>query len=595
MKEKRTVRRIMNYIFPYWYYILISTIGGVVKLTIPLIIPQILKYFTDVLLVSQNRMPALEKVEVILKSLFFLCGIYVFIYIPATYLREVGALRVSNKVMHKLRCQLYDHLLLMSARFHSQYKSGELVSRINNDIEQVHGFIWSVATNIWIDAIVLVIYISLMLPINIALTIFACIMLPISTFFTKKIRFRIKENGRKRQDHLSKVSGYFQERMSGFTVIRLFHVEEYERKKFNELSLNVSKYTEQQDTFSSIGAAASAAFYMLIQAIILCTSALYVVNGKMTIGSMLVFYSYVGWMLTPLQRFSELNLTYAKSIAGLERIFEILDMQPDFKICKESDIYNAGRANLVFSHVGFWYDKNKNKVLDDINIEIEEGKKIALVGRSGCGKTTLANLIVRFFEPCEGEILYAGRRLEEYSFDFLYKQVGMVTQDTILFSTTIADNLKYGKIDASIEELEQAARAANAYDFIMSMPDKWETVLGEDGIGLSGGQKQRLAIARVFLKNPKILILDEATSALDIESEKLVQDALDRLMKGRTCIVIAHRLSTVINADMIYVLEKGKIVESGSHEVLLKKQGHYAKLYNKQFLSSLNQKFTSEY
>lgn len=590
LKKQNSVIRILGYLVPYWYYILMSTIGGVIKLTAPLIVPQFFKYFTDDLLTAKNQLPTAEKLLIIYKILALLLCLFIFIYIPATYFREVGALRLSSKVMHKMRCQLYDHLLPMSARFHEANKSGELVSRINNDVEQVHGFIWNVATNIWVDSIVLTIYLVLLFPISVPLTLLACVMLPFSVFITKKVRFHIKESGRKRQAELSRLSGYFQERMAGFAVIRLFHKEQEESQKFYKLSSEIWRHTKRQDTFSSVGASISSTLYMLIQIIILCLSASFVVKGKMTIGSLIVFYSYAGMMMTPLQRFAELNVVYAKSMAGIERVFEMLDMPVDINEAQQPlTLQPLAALNLEFDHVGFSYKKDSGeKTLEDINFTIHDGEKVALVGSSGCGKTTLVNLISRFYDPDEGEILLSGHRIEDYSLDSLYKQVGMVFQDTILFSESIADNLKYGKENVTMKEMEEAAKAANAYDFIMKTPNQWDTMLGERGIGLSGGQKQRLSIARIFVKNPRLLILDEATSALDSESEALVQNALDRLMAGRTSIVIAHRLSTILNSDKIIVMDKGKIVESGTHEHLLAKNGRYSELYYNQFKEVLD-------
>lgn len=589
--NQNPVTRTLKYIVPYWYYIIISTIGGILKMTLPLILPQTLKYFTDDLLSPQNTMPAAEKLHMVYKCLLFLLCLYAFVYIPATYLREVGALRVSNRIIHKMRCQLYEHLLLMSAKFHENNKSGELVSRINSDVEQVHDFIWSVATNIWIDSFLIIIYIALMLPISVPLTLICLIILPASILLTKQIRIQIRQNGRKRQEELARISGYFQERMAGFSVIRLFHIEREENKKFNGLSSEIFKYTKKRDTFSSSGIAISAAFYLLIQTIIICLSAAYVVKGEMTLGSLFVFYTYADAMLTPLRRFAELNVTYAKSMVGIERIYAILDTPPDIAERENAISLNPNAAmDLKFEHISFQYGREHGeKALDDISFSIHEGEKAALVGSSGCGKTTLVNLITRFYDPDAGNIWLSGHKLEEYSLESLYGQIGMVFQDTVLFSETIADNLRYAKANATPEEMEAAAKAANAYDFIMKAPDQWNTMLGERGIGLSGGQKQRLSIARIFLRNPKFLILDEATSALDSESEELVQSALDKLMKGRTSIVIAHRLSTIINSDKIIVMDKGRIVESGSHHELLEKNGRYAELYRKQFKDVLEQ------
>ena len=260
----------------------------------------------------------------------------------------------------------------------------------------------------------------------------------------------------------------------------------------------------------------------------------------MTIGDMIVFYSYLGYLITPLRRFAELNVTYARCIAGIERIYEILDTPPDI-VEKQNAVALSPNdpMNIEFQHVVFCYDSESHVPnIDDISFSIKEGEKVALVGSSGCGKTTIVNLLTRFYDVDSGTIFVSGRPLQDYTLSSLYDQMGMVLQDTILFSGTIEENLRYGKPDATMEELIAAAKAANAYDFILKTPDGWNTQLGERGIGLSGGQKQRLSIARVFLRNPRLLILDEATSALDSESEGLVQEALDHLMQNRTSIVM---------------------------------------------------------
>ena len=487
--------------------------------------------------------------------------------------------------MHTMRCQLYEHLQLMSARFHQENKSGALVTRINSDVEQVHGFIWSVATNIWIDSIILIVYLILMLRINITLTIIAFITLPISVIVTKKIRSHIRQNSKKAQGEISDIAGYLQERMAGYAVVKLFHMEEHEKEQYNGISQAIYRFTRKRNRFSSLGVAITGAFSEVISSIVICLSAAIIVKGNMTIGDMIVFYSYLGYLVTPLRRFAELNVTYARSIAGIERVYEILDTPPDI-VEKENAVPLMPDApmNIAFDHVFFQYDPDSDiQNLSDISFSIKEGEQVALVGSSGCGKTTVVNLLARFYDIDSGSILINDKDITDYTLASLYEQMGMVFQDTILFSGTIAENLKYGKPDATMEEMIAAAKAANAYEFIMKAPDGWDTLLGERGIGLSGGQKQRLAIARVFLRNPRLLILDEATSALDSESETLVQSALDNLMQNRTSIIIAHRLSTIINVDKIIVMDKGKIVEVGNHENLLARNGRYTELYHMQF------------
>lgn len=586
-KEKKLhpAWRTIKYILPHWYLIVASTVTGVLKLTLPLILPQVVKYFTDEVLVPGSPLTANEKVAEIYKWLLILLCLYIFVYIPATFIRQAGSTEVSNRVMHTMRCQLFNHLQGMSAQFHHDNKSGSLVTRVDNDVEQVHGFIWNVATNIWIDSIVLIVYLVLMVQINVPLTIVAAVTLPLSVIATKKIRVHIRKASRKVQNKFSDISGYMQERMSGFAVVKLFGMEEQEKERFHEISDSIYNYNRKVNRYFSLGEALTASFSEIICSIVVCFAAIFIVKGDMTIGDMIVFYTYLGYFITPIRRFAELNVTYAKSIAGIERVYEILDTSPDIVEKEDAvELPQDAKMDIEFCHVSFQYDKHSYiHNIDDVSFSLREGEKVALVGSSGCGKTTIVNLLARFYDIDSGTISLAGKKLQDYSLSSLYARMGMVFQDTILFSGTIEENLRYGKPDATMEELEAAARAANAYDFIMKMPDKWNTLLGERGIGLSGGQKQRISIARVFLRNPKLLILDEATSALDSESEELVQNALDQLMENRTTIVIAHRLSTVVNADKIIVMDKGKIVEMGKHEELLQKGGRYMELYRMQF------------
>ncbi len=583
-KQSAALRTIM-YIKPHWYLILVSTIAGVLKLTLPLILPQVMKYFTDELLPAPSPLTASQKIQEIYKWLFILLFLFLFIYIPAAFLREAGSQEVSNRIMHTMRCQLYDHLQIMSARFHQKNKSGSLVTRINSDVEQIHGFIWSVATNVWIDSIILVVYLALMVRINIPLTIIAFITLPTSVVVTKKIREHIRKSSKCAQREISDISGYMQERMSGFAVVKLFHMEEQEKKQFDGISNSIYRFTRKRNRFSSLGVAITGSFSEIISSIIICLSAVFIVKGDMTIGDMIVFYSYLGYLITPLRRFAELNVTYARTIAGIERVYEILDTPPDIVERDDAvDFSPEAPVTIHFDHVSFQYDNDSDiQNLSDICFSVKEGEQVALVGSSGCGKTTVVNLLARFYDVNSGAIRVAGQDIRDYTLASLYNQMGMVFQDTILFSGTIAENLKYGKPDATLEEMTAAAKAANAYDFIMNAPEGWNTLLGERGIGLSGGQKQRLSIARVFLRNPRLLILDEATSALDSESENLVQSALDNLMQNRTSIIIAHRLSTIINVDKIIVMDKGRIVETGTHGDLLARNGRYTELYHMQF------------
>lgn len=586
MKKTKTnsVIRILSYIVPHWHLVTASTIAGVVKLSMPLILPQVIGYFTDELLVS-TYISNTDKVNEILKWLVILLGIYILIYIPAAFIRQAGSIEVANRIMNKMRCELFEHLQLMSAEFHNNNRSGSLVTRVNSDVEQVHEFIWGVVTNIWIDGITIIIYIVLLCRINVFLTIVACFALPVSVIATKRIRERISQNSRKARKGLSDISGYMQERMSGFSVVKLFGMEKVENDKFKEYSDKIYKYNRNTNRFFSLGEAITSSFSEVICSVVVCLSAIFIVKDKMTIGEMIIFETYIAYFITPIKRFAELNVTYSKSIAGIERVFDIFDIKPEIHE-KENALIFSGKEDvrIAFQNVNFRYDKTASEyILKDISFSIEPEEKVALIGSSGCGKSTIINLLARFYDIDSGKISFGNRDLYDYSMASIYNQMGIVFQETILFSGTIEENVRYGKINATIQELERAAEAANATDFIKNFPDGWNTVIGERGTGLSGGQKQRISIARVFLKNPKLLILDEATSALDSESEAQVQDALDNLMKKRTTIIIAHRLSTIVNADKIIVMDKGKIVEIGTHEQLLQLNSRYKELYDMQF------------
>ena len=586
MKKTKTnsIIRILSYIVPHWHLVTASTIAGVVKLSMPLILPQVIGYFTDELLVS-TYISNTDKVNEILKWLVILLGIYILIYIPAAFIRQAGSIEVANRIMNKMRCELFEHLQLMSAEFHNNNRSGSLVTRVNSDVEQVHEFIWGVVTNIWIDGITIIIYLVLLCRINVFLTIVACFALPVSVIATKRIRERISQNSRKARKGLSDISGYMQERMSGFSVVKLFGMEKFENDKFKEYSDKIYKYNRNTNRFFSLGEAITSSFSEVICSVVVCLSAIFIVKDKMTIGEMIIFETYIAYFITPIKRFAELNVTYSKSIAGIERVFDIFDIKPEIHE-KENTLIFSGKEDvrIAFQNVNFRYDKTASEyILKDISFSIEPEEKVALIGSSGCGKSTIINLLARFYDIDSGKISFGNRDLYDYSMASIYNQMGIVFQETILFSGTIEENVRYGKINATIQELERAAEAANATDFIKNFPDGWNTMIGERGTGLSGGQKQRISIARVFLKNPKLLILDEATSALDSESEAQVQNALDNLMKKRTTIIIAHRLSTIVNADKIIVMDKGKIVEIGTHEQLLQLNGRYKELYDMQF------------
>lgn len=394
------------------------------------ILPQVVKYFTDEVLAQGSPMTTDEKLAEIYRWLIILLCIYIFLHISAAFIRQIGSMEVSNRVMHTMRCQLFDHLQGMPAQFHQENKSGSLVTRVNSDVEQVHGFIWNVATNIWIDSIILIVYLVLMARINAPLTLVAAFTLPLSVIATKKIRAYIRNASKSAQNEISDISGYIQERMAGFAVVKLFGMEEQGKKKFHEISNLIYTATKKRNYFFSLGEAMTGAFSEIISSIVVCFAAVFNVGGEMSIGDMIVFYSYLGYFIAPIRRFAELNVTYANSIAGIERVYEILDTPPDI-VERENAIAlpREDKMEIEFRHVSFQYDKHSYiHNLDDVSFSINEGEKVALLGSSGCGKTTIINLLTRFYDVDSGAIFVADRNLNEYSLASLYSQMGMVFQ-----------------------------------------------------------------------------------------------------------------------------------------------------------------------
>lgn len=422
--NKTTLFRLLKYVAPHWYLILLSTAAGIIKLFLPLLLPQVVKYFTDNILISS--MTAAQKTSEILKCMLFLILVYTLVYIPASFFRNTGAAEVANRIMHKMRCEVYEHLQMMSASFHHNNKSGDLVTRVSNDVEQVNNFIWNIATNIWIDLIMIIIYVYFMLSINTYLTIITVTALPVSIIATKKLREKIKQYSKKVQSNISSISGYMQERMAGYATIKLFGLEEHENKKFQEHSKSIYHCTLKTNNLFSLGDSITNSAMEVISSVVVCLAAFYIVKGNISIGDLIAFYLYIGYFVTPIRRFSELTVNYARSLAGIQRVFEILDMPADIE--EKTNAEELNNINEIsFRHVFFKYDKEQPEyTLSDINFQINAGEHIAIVGSSGCGKTSLVNLLTRFFDVDEGEILINGHNLRDYSLKSLYQNIGMV-------------------------------------------------------------------------------------------------------------------------------------------------------------------------
>ena len=499
-----------------------------------------------------------------------------------TYYRQAITDYISSKIIHDISNDVYLQLQKMSLSFYSRMNTGEILARFTNDAQKVQGVITSIFAVMthFFTALILIVGIF---KLNFVLACMTVIALPIMTHFVRKFSKRIKSTGKKIQEQAGIISSFLQEIMSGIRVIKAFGTEDYEIKRFKEKNYENFKITYKNNRIKARVTPVIEFFNSISLAMILLYGGYEVIKGDLTAGSLIGFLTAVGLMYDPIKRVAGLINDIQTSRHSADRIFEIIDIKPDIEDKENAIEIEECNGVVEIKNLNFKYDIERDYVLKNINLKAEKGEVVALVGKSGSGKTTLVNLIPRFYEVNEGEIVVSGHEIKDVTMKSLRKNMAIVPQETFLFSGTIYDNICYGSENVKKEDVLNAAQKANALEFIEKLPDGFDTQVGERGVLLSGGQKQRIAIARAILKNPKILILDEATSALDTESEKLVQEALDKVMKDRTTFVIAHRLSTIISADKIVVMESGEIKEIGKHSELLEKDGIYRKLYDTQF------------
>lgn len=507
----------------------------------------------------------------------------VLIKVCFVYLREYMMNSAAQKVLLYLRNEIFTKILRLPMNFFDRERTGNLMSRITNDVNNVE-----IALNSGIlttqNFIYSVIFTIALFATSWKLTLLTIILFPILGAVLKYFGDRIRNVSKKLSINIADISSFLQENISSIKVIKSFGREDFREKQFYEKTRTNYSFSMKNVRAVALLKPINEVLSNLSMIIVIFFCAHEFVTGHMKIDTITTFIILVTMLYKPLKELGNQTTIFQKALASAMRIFEILDMENENNPEKPIKIeLNNIKGTIEFRNVNFKYDTSTDYILKDINFKVEQGRTVALVGASGSGKTTIVNLIPRFYVVKEGEILIDGINVNNFDKNDLRRLVGLVPQETVLFAETIKENIRLGKLDATDEEIFEAAKFANAYDFIMDLPDKFDTYVGERGMQLSGGQRQRIAIARAILSNPKILLLDEATSALDNESELIVQDALDRLMKTRTSLVVAHRLSTIQNADLIIVLDKGEIVETGKHDELLKKEGFYYKYYNMQF------------
>ncbi|HDP2441961.1 TPA: SAV1866 family putative multidrug efflux ABC transporter [Staphylococcus aureus] len=577
------IKRYLQFVKPYKYRIFATIIVGIIKFGIPMLIPLLIKYAIDGV-INNHALTTDEKVHHLTIAIGIALFIFVIVRPPIEFIRQYLAQWTSNKILYDIRKKLYNHLQALSARFYANNQVGQVISRVINDVEQTKDFILTGLMNIWLDFITIIIALSIMFFLDVKLTLAALFIFPFYILTVYVFFGRLRKLTRERSQALAEVQGFLHERVQGISVVKSFAIEDNEAKNFDKKNTNFLTRALKHTRWNAYSFAAINTVTDIGPIIVIGVGAYLAISGSITVGTLAAFVGYLELLFGPLRRLVASFTTLTQSFASMDRVFQLIDEDYDIKNGVGAQPIEIKQGRIDIDHVSFQYNDNEAPILKDINLSIEKGETVAFVGMSGGGKSTLINLIPRFNDVTSGQILIDGHNIKDFLTGSLRNQIGLVQQDNILFSDTVKENILLGRPTATDEEVVEAAKMANAHDFIMNLPQGYDTEVGERGVKLSGGQKQRLSIARIFLNNPPILILDEATSALDLESESIIQEALDVLSKDRTTLIVAHRLSTITHADKIVVIENGHIVETGTHRELIAKQGAYEHLYSIQNL-----------
>lgn len=582
-KTLGSMRRYMRFVKPYKWEIFVTLIIGILKFAIPLFIPFLTKIVIDDIILEES----LSSGEKITQLIYWLGGTVIIFFIirpPIEYYRQYFAQHVGNKVLFDIRKELFGHLQKLSLKYYANTRAGEVISRVINDVEQTKNFIMIGLMNLWLDMATILIVIGIMLSMDVGLTIVAIISLPLFAISVKYFFGKLRDLTRKRSQALAGVQSYLHERVSGISIIKSFALEKHEQQIFDKENGEFLERSLDHTVWNAKSFAVVNTITDIAPLLVIGWAGYEVITGNLSVGTMAAFMGYIERLYAPLRRLMNSSTTLTQSIASMDRMFELMDEKYDVTDKNGARNLPAIRGQVDFEKVTFKYDEDGQTILNQIDFQIKPGETAAFVGMSGGGKSTIVSLIPRFYDVTSGAVKIDGMNVADITQHSLRSQIGIVLQDNILFSDSVKQNILMGRPDATDEEVIEAAKAANAHDFIMSLPNGYDTKVGERGVKLSGGQKQRVAIARVFLKNPPILVLDEATSALDLESEALIQESLERLAHNRTTIMIAHRLSTITHADKIFVIDHGELVEQGTHDELMEKQGIYYDLFQIQKL-----------
>lgn len=574
--NKYLLKRFIPYYKPYKKILTIDLISAALTTVSQLILPLLLSYLTDWAQLGLLDVSRVVKVAIVYVATKFIEVVSRFI------MQSFGHI-MGAKIERDMRGDVFNHLLSMDTEFFNEAKIGQLMTRMTTDLNEITEFSHHVPEEFLVGAIKLLVSFVVLLNINWKLSLIIYILIPVMYIVSRKSRAKFRLATMNTRKQIGAINSGIEDTLLGISVVKSFANEHIEKEKFGRENekfadikkdqyFNMAKYFMVKDAFSGI-----------MYAVLILVGGVFVINGYISAGDLIAFTMYLNMLVATIERLINFTDTYEKGTTGIERFVQIMNLERDIFDSEDSRQLEDVKGKIEFDHVYFKYPDTSEVdpyVLDDMSFTINVGENIALVGPSGAGKTTISKLIPRFYDVDRGEIRVDDDNIKNLTIDSLRDNIGIVQQDVYLFSGTVKDNIRYGKEDATDEEIIKAAELAGATEFIKDLPEGFDTYIGERGVKLSGGQKQRISIARVFLKNPPILILDEATSALDNKSEAIVQTSLEKLSKGRTTLTIAHRLSTIINADEILVLTYDGIAERGSHKELLAKKGVYYNLYN---------------
>ena len=576
MKNKHLIKKVLPYFYKYRFTLFLDLFCAGLTTASEMILPLLLRALTnraveDLASITMDFVLRLSLIYLVIKTIEV---------IAQYFMTSIGHI-MGARIETDMRRDLYAHLQGLSDTFYNETKVGVIMSRITNDLFDITEFAHHCPEEYFIGAIKILISLIILLKINVKMTLLIYLMIPLMIYFSGHYRNKMRRAQKDQRVHIGHLNSSIEDSLLGIKVVKSFANEDVEREKFTEENnkfLGIKKrYYRSMAGFNTINRIFDGLMYLIL----ITSGGYFLMKGEIGPEDLIVYVMFIQSLLATVRRIIEFTEQFQKGMTGIERFAEIMAIEPDIKDKEDALEIKNVRGEISFKNVDFSYGKGEGKVLNNFSVDITPGEKLAIVGPSGAGKTTICNLIPRFYDVDAGSVTVDGIDVRDIKIKSLRENIGIVQQDVYLFSGTVKDNIGYGKSTASDREIIEAAKLAGAYEFIKSLPNGFDTYVGERGVKLSGGQKQRISIARVFLKNPPILILDEATSALDNKSEIVVQDSIEKLSKGRTTITIAHRLTTVQNADLILVMTRDGIVERGSHQDLMAKKGYYYNLYTK--------------